>query len=105
VKTIDERLVALTHNVELMAAMQQHAIEEEAERRLQFDERFLELGERQAEGITRQAEAAARHDQQMSEIRSQIGRAVRLSIQEARNERKRRQDLESLFKAFLERSK
>jgi hypothetical protein len=112
--TIDERLEALTHRLELMAGMQTHAAEESEERFLRFDERLLEMAER--------------HDREMAEIRRELGRAVRLSIQETRNERKRRQEmaaeaaqrhadaiqrhvdaaqrhreLEELLKAFLER--
>jgi len=98
--TLDERLEALTHSVELLAGMQTHAAEEYEERFLGYDERFLELAEQ--------------HDREIAQIRRELGRAVRLSIQETRNERKRRQEmavdaakrhqeLEELLKAFLER--
>ena len=105
--TLDERIEALTHSVELLAGMQTHAAEEYEERFLRYDERLLELAEQ--------------HDREMAEIRRELGRAVRLSIQETRNERKRRQEmaadaaqrhadaaqrhaeLEELLKAFLER--
>jgi hypothetical protein len=98
--TLDERLEALTHTVELMAGMQTHATEEYEERFLRLDERLLEFAEQ--------------HDREIAEIRRELGRAVRLSIQETRNERKRRQEmaadaakrhqeLEALLKAFLER--
>jgi ribosome assembly protein YihI (activator of Der GTPase) len=46
---IDDRLQALTQNVELMAAMQKHAIETQErfdERQKRFDERQERLGER-----------------------------------------------------------
>jgi hypothetical protein len=112
--TLDERIEALTHSLELMAGMQTHAAEESEERFLRFDERLLEMAEQ--------------HDREIAEIRRQLGQAVRLSIQETRNERKRRQEmaaesaqrhaesaqrhaeaakrhqeLEELLKAFLER--
>ncbi|HXB73876.1 MAG TPA: hypothetical protein VNY05_36895 [Candidatus Acidoferrales bacterium] len=105
--TLDERLEALTHTVELMAGMQTHAAEESEERFLRLDERLLEFAER--------------HDREIAEIRRELGRAIRLSIQETRNERKRRQEmaadaakrheeaakrhqeLEDMLKAFLER--
>jgi hypothetical protein len=105
--TIDERLAALTHSVELMASMQADAAEAYEERFLRIDERLLEMAEQ--------------HDREIAEIRRELARAVRLSIQETRNERKRRQEmaldaakrhedadkrheeLEKLLKAFLER--
>ena len=105
--TLDERLEALTQSLELLAGMQTHAAEEYEERFLRYDERLLELAEQ--------------HDREIAEIRRELGRAVRLSIQETRNERKRRQEmavdaaerhadaakrhqeLEELLKAFLER--
>ena len=43
--TLDERLAALTHSVELLAGMQTHAAEEYEERSLRYDERLLELAE------------------------------------------------------------
>lgn len=84
---IDERLEALAQTVELMAAMQKHAFEEAEERELRFQEKWLEMGERQAE-------AAARFDREMMELRGQLGRAVRASILEARQERRRRHELD-----------
>jgi hypothetical protein len=77
---IDERLEALVQTVELMAAMQKHAGEEYEERQLRMDERLIEIDERHAAAI--------------ADIRNQLNRAVRLSIQEARNERRRRHELE-----------
>jgi hypothetical protein len=71
--------------------------------------------------ISLQTDIWARHGPEIAEIRRELGRAVRLSVQEARNERKQRQDLarrqqeladaadkrhsqlEVLLKAFLER--
>ena len=101
--TIDERLErlverheALTQSVELLASTQSHAADESEERFLRQEERLLELAER--------ADAAReQHDRQIAEIRRELGRAIRLSIQEARDQRKRHQELEILMKAFLER--
>jgi hypothetical protein len=80
--------------------MQTHAAEESEERFLRYDERLLALAEQ--------------HDREIGEIRRELGRAIRLSVQETRNERKRRQEmaadaakrhqeLEALLKTFLER--
>ena len=56
-------------------------------------------------------ESAARHDREIAAIRAGqaktdnvLRRAIRLGVQEARNQRKRHQELEALMKAFLERS-
>jgi hypothetical protein len=55
-------------------------------------------------------QAAELHDREMAEIRAGqaktdtvLRRAIRLSVQEARSQRKRHQELEALMKAFLER--
>ena len=76
---------------------------------------------RQLESEERSDRAHAQHGIEMAEIRSELRRAVRLSIQESRNERKRRQEMgqefdnkitqlaaaqlenEELLKAFLKR--
>src|SRR5450432_1853426 len=126
--TIDERLErlaerheALTQSVELMVSAQRHAAEEseerflrQEERFLRQDERFLRQDERLLEIAERANAASERHDREIGEIRRELGRAVRLSIQEARNERKRRhemderhrqrhEELEVLLKSFLKR--
>jgi len=74
--TIDERLdrlverhEALTQNVEL-------------------------LEERQIAAEERQAAAEERHNREMGEIRGVLRHAVALSVREARNERKRRRELD-----------
>ena len=36
----------------------------------------------------------ADHDRQIAEIRTELGRAVKMSVQNTRNERKRREELE-----------
>jgi hypothetical protein len=101
--TIDERLErlverheALTQSVELLASAQSHAAEEYEERFLRQEERLLDLAERAAAN-------REQHDREITEIRRELGRAIRLSIQEARNQRKRHRELEVVLKAFLER--
>jgi hypothetical protein len=101
--TIDERLErlvkrheALTQSVELLASRQSHAADEYEERFLRQEERFLDLPERA--GAHRE-----QHDREITEIRRELGRAIRLSIQEAPNQRKRHQELDVMMKAFLER--
>ena len=101
--TIDERLErlverheALTQSVELLASAQSHAAEEYEERFLRQEERLLEIAER-ADTHREQ------HNREITEIRRELGRAIRLSIQEPRNQRKRHHELEVLMKAFLER--
>jgi hypothetical protein len=97
---VDGRIEALTHSVELLASMQTHAAETYEEHFLRYDERLLELAEL--------------HDREIGEIRRELVRAIRLSVQETHNERKRRQEmaadaakrhqeLEILLKTFLER--
>jgi hypothetical protein len=108
-----------------MARMQAHAAEEYEERFLRTEERLLEMAERQDRNEGKLLEFAEQHHREMAQIRRELGRAVRLSVQETRNERKRRQEmaadsikrhreleedsikrhreLEDLLKAFLER--
>jgi hypothetical protein len=88
--TIDERIEALVQSVELMASMQSDAAEAYEERWQRNEERWLALGEQLGE---ERHQAAIRHDREMAEIRRDLGRAVRASIQETRNERKRRHDM------------
>jgi hypothetical protein len=121
-KRLDERIEAVTQSLELQISL--HA---DSGKRL--DERIGALTQSlelqislQADISERHDEAIARHDREMAEIRRELGRAVRLSLQEARHERRQRQDLakrqqemadaadkrhqelEALLKAFLERS-
>ena len=63
--TIDERIEALTMNLELLT---EHT-----------------------------ADGEERHEREMADIRAELRRGVRLSIQEARAERGRRQKLEETF--------
>jgi hypothetical protein len=65
---------------------------------------------RHEEAMARQEEAAARHDREMALIREGqrkteeiLRRAIRVGVKEARQQRKRHQELEVLLKAFLER--
>jgi hypothetical protein len=84
--TIDERLEALTQSLELFAHMHTDA---EA---------------RQAGAEERQTAARERHDREMEEIRRE-GRAMRadmrrafsMGVREARNARRRRQELDEKF--------
>jgi hypothetical protein len=108
--TIDERLErlverheALTQSVELLASTQSHAAEEYEERFLRQEERFLRQEERLLEIAERADAHREQHNREITEIRRELGRAIRLSIQEARNQRNRHQELEVLMKAFLER--
>ena len=114
----EERLEALAHSLELLAGMHLDAEKRNQERAEQF--------------LEQQAAISARHDREMADLRREMAdfhremadfqrafrRAVRLGVQEARNERKRRQKLddkvaelaaaqvvtEQLFQAFLRRS-
>ena len=74
--TIDERLDAITQTLELMAL-------------------------RQADYEERQADYEERHEREMEDIRkegaatrAELRRAIRLSVQDARNERRRRHELD-----------
>ena len=91
---IDERLDALTQSLELMAKMQQTDHEDYEETRIRTEEVFAQTEDRLQELAEEQARGIA-------EIRRQLSRAIRLSIQEARQERKRRQELQNLMKQFL----
>ena len=44
-----------------------------------------------------QEQSSAKHNAEMAAIREQLRRAVRLSVQEARNERSKRRELEARF--------
>jgi hypothetical protein len=80
-----------------------------------MSEERLERIERNIEELAlRQIEASEQHDREMGEIRKEFGRAVRLSVEEARRERVRRREMASefddkitkiaeLLKAFLQR--
>ena len=56
---------------------------------------------REAQERMRQAQeqSSARHDKEMAEIRQVLRRAIRLGVQEARNERKRRQEMDARLSA------
>jgi len=45
--------------------------------------------------------AEERHDREMGEIRAQLGRAVRLSVEEARRERVRRQEGDERLDGYI----
>ena len=81
-------------------------------------EKWLEQHDQMmADFDVKMAEGAARHDREMAQIREsqlrihetqlktdrRLDRAVQLGVKEARNQRKRHQELEALLKAFLER--
>jgi uncharacterized membrane-anchored protein YjiN (DUF445 family) len=87
---IDDRLEALAQSLELLAHM--HA---DAEQRQSAAE------ERQSAAEERQSAAEERHDREMEDIRregrafrSDLRRAFAMGVREARNERKRRQELD-----------
>jgi|SRR5450432_4003661 len=69
--TIDERLEALTHNLELHAGFQADA------------------EKRQADAEKRQADANKRHDDAIARIDRRLDRAIRLSVLDARRQRNR----------------
>jgi hypothetical protein len=113
---IDERLEALTMNLELMAAQQKHQDERvealtqslELQVSLQADaaKRHEEAMARHDEGIARHDEAIARHDEaiarhdrEIAEIRESqaktenaLRQAIRLSVQDARRQRTRNRE-------------
>ncbi len=88
--TIDERLEALRQSLELRAHQQADA-----------DQRHKEAEERQKEADERAIAAEERHDREMEEIRRE-GRAMRtdlrrafsMGVREARNARRRGQELD-----------
>ncbi len=58
----------------------------------------------QLENLTaQQAKAAEQHGREMAGIRNQLRRAVELSVREARNERKRRQEADTHLEATIDR--
>jgi hypothetical protein len=67
---------------------------------LEHDRRAAEHEQRMAEH--EQQTATIKQDQDKTE--RALRRAIDLSVREMRNERKRRQELETLFKKFMERS-
>ena len=77
--SIDERLDAITMNLELLS------------------ERSVEMEERAEHAEERAERAEERHNHEMSAIRAELRRGIRLSIQEARAEHARRQKLEEAF--------
>lgn len=101
--TFEERLEAMTHTLQLQISLQADA------------------AKRQEEAMARHDDAISRHDREMAEIRAgqaktdaALRRAIRFSVQEARNQRQRRQELAELgdkrhqelqapLKDFLER--
>lgn len=75
-----------------------------------------ELAQSRADFDEREKEYAARHEREMAGIRSELRRGVRLAVEEARRERKRRKEedarlaashaeLEQSFQRFLESMK
>ena len=67
-------------------------------------EKWLEQHDRMIADLDiKMAESAARHDRAMAAIDRRLDRAIRLAIREARQQRKRHQELQMLLKAFLVR--
>jgi hypothetical protein len=83
--TIDERIEALTHTLELQAGMQVDAENRQAE----ADKRHDEVDKRQAEAEKRHVEAEKRHDEALARIDRRLDRAIRLGVQDARRQRQR----------------
>jgi hypothetical protein len=134
-KTLDERLDAMAQTLELEISLEADARRRQDEAIRRQDEAIRRQDEaigRHEEAIGRHEEAIRLHDREMAQIRATLNRAVRLSVQEARAERKKRREwvqrqqelaeqaakrhqelaelsdkrhreLEALLKAFLER--
>jgi hypothetical protein len=58
-----------------------------------------------AKAEERAREGSGQHNREMAQIRNTLRRAVRLGVQEARNQRKRRHDLEARARALEAQSK
>ena len=115
--TIDERLEALTHNLELHAGFQADAEKRQADaekrqadaekrhadaekrhaerqadaekRQDDADKRQADADKRQADADNRHAEAEKRHDEAIARIDRRLDRAIRLSVLDARRQRNR----------------
>ena len=59
-----------------------------------LDEKLETIAERQLQVEERQLKSEERHDKEMSQIRAELRRGIRLSIEEQRRERVRRKQLE-----------
>jgi chromosome segregation ATPase len=95
--TIDERLEALTQSLELMVLRQNDA-EERASAAEERHNREIERHNREIEDHNREME---RHNREMEEIRrearamrTELRRAFVMGVQEARNQRRRSQELD-----------
>jgi len=88
--SLDDRLEALTRNLELVTL----GHTDHDARLAAAEERQAAADERQAAAEERQAAANERHAREMAEIRGILRRAIRLGVQEARNERRRRSELD-----------
>jgi hypothetical protein len=97
-----ERAIEFILDQQAKAAEAHRRLEEQlAEAQARYEERQAKAEERQAKAEERQAKAeelqvnaSARHDREMDRIDSMLRRAVRLGIQEARAERKKRQEMD-----------
>jgi len=101
--TIDERLEALTHNLDLHASFQADAEKRQAdadkrqadaekrhaERQADAEKRQADADKRQADAEKRHAEAEKRHDDAIARIDWRLDRAIRLSVLDARRQRNR----------------
>lgn len=81
---ITEKHEALAQTVQLLAGM------------------FVEAEKRSAEYEKRNGEAHDKHERDMADIRLQLRRAIRLGIQEARTERRRRQEMDARFELKMD---
>src|SRR4051812_12317349 len=86
------------------------------DRQKDYADRQKDYADRQRDYDQRQRESEARHDREMGAIRAELRRGVRLAVEEARRERKRRKEedarlaashaeLEQSFKRFLDSMK
>jgi hypothetical protein len=78
--TFEERIEAITQTLELSARMQ------------------VDAAERHDRQIAEHDRQIAEHDREIARIDRTLRRAIRLGVREARNERKRRQELDQHLK-------
>ena len=64
-------------------------------RQTDAEERFDRYAIQLAEHALREAQYAERHEREMAAIRGELHRAIRASVQEARSERRKRQEMDA----------
>jgi len=91
--TFEERLASITEKLEVVASMQITAQQELAE----FRKWNEEAQKRHEEAQKQHEDAIKRHGDEIARMDAKLNRAIRLAIQETRNERKRRKAFHSEF--------